>query len=98
MDPVGAKKRAKAGAAPAAAADLARLIGRLHDLEDARKDGDLDLPNGDRVRVTNLAKMFWPSLKITKGDLFRYYVEVSPYLLPAIADRPLVMKRFPNGV
>src|SRR4029077_7654159 len=30
--------------------------------------------------------------------LLRYYVEVSPHLLPAIADRPLVMKRFPNGV
>jgi bifunctional non-homologous end joining protein LigD len=37
-------------------------------------------------------------LKITKGDLLRYYVEVSPYLLPVVNDRPLVMKRFPNGV
>jgi bifunctional non-homologous end joining protein LigD len=92
-----AKGAAVAATAPSSA-ELARLIGRLHDLEDARKDGDLDLPNGDRLRVTNLAKMFWPSLKITKGDLFRYYVEVSPYLLKAIEDRPLVMKRFPNGV
>ena len=56
------------------------------------------LPNGDRVKVTNLAKLFWPKLKITKGDLLRYYVEVSPYVLPAVTDRPLVMKRFPNGI
>ena len=35
---------------------------------------------------------------ITKGELLRYYVEVSPLLLPAVDDRPLVMKRFPNGV
>jgi bifunctional non-homologous end joining protein LigD len=76
----------------------AALIERLRALEEARKDGELQLPNGDRLKVTNLHKVFWPDLKITKGDLFRYYVEVSPYLLPAVEDRPLVMKRFPNGV
>ena len=42
--------------------------------------------------------MFWPRLKLTKGDLFRYYAQVSPFILPAVADRPLVMKRYPNGV
>ena len=74
------------------------MIDQLRALEDARKDGELTLPNGDRLKVTNLAKIFWPQLGITKGDLLRYYVEVSPYILPAVADRPLVMKRFPNGV
>ena len=77
---------------------LQPLIDRLHELERSKKDGDLVLPNGDTLRVTNLAKVFWPALKITKGDLLRYYVEVSPYLLPAVDDRPLVMKRFPNGI
>ena len=74
------------------------MIEQLRALEDARKDGELTLPNGDRLKVTNLAKLFWTELGITKGDLLRYYVEVSPYILPAVADRPLVMKRFPNGV
>jgi bifunctional non-homologous end joining protein LigD len=77
---------------------LTPVLNRLHELEDIRKDGDVDLPNGDRLRVTNLAKVFWPELGITKGELLRFYVEVSPYLLPAVDDRPLVMKRFPNGV
>ena len=77
---------------------LQPLIDRLHELEQSKKDGDLVLPNGDTLRVTNLSKVFWPALKITKGDLLRYYVEVSPYLLPAVDDRPLVMKRFPNGI
>lgn len=77
---------------------LAGLVDRLNLLESTRKDGDLELPNGDKLRVTNLWKPFWPALGITKGDLLRYYVEVSPYLLPAIDDRPMVMKRFPNGV
>jgi bifunctional non-homologous end joining protein LigD len=56
------------------------------------------LPDGQTLSVTNLHKVFWPKQKLTKGDLFRYYVRVAPYLLPAVADRPLVMKRFPNGV
>jgi bifunctional non-homologous end joining protein LigD len=56
------------------------------------------LPDGGRLRVTNLHKVFWPKAKRTKGDLFRYYARVAPFLLPAVADRPLVMKRFPNGV
>jgi bifunctional non-homologous end joining protein LigD len=89
---------------------LQGVIDRLHELEAARKDGEVTLPNGDRIGVTNLGKVFWPGapkprggdggpgLKITKGDLLRYYVEVSRYLLPAVEDRPLVMKRFPNGI
>ena len=48
--------------------------------------------------VTNLAKIYWPGPKLTKGDLLRYYAEVAPLILPAVADRPLVMKRFPNGI
>jgi bifunctional non-homologous end joining protein LigD len=94
----GRDRTRKAGAGPLDRDDLRALIERLHALEDARKDGDLQLPSGDTLRVTNLAKIFWPALKITKGDLLRYYVEVSPYLLPAVDDRPLVMKRFPNGI
>jgi bifunctional non-homologous end joining protein LigD len=74
------------------------VVERLLALEDARKDGDVELPNGDRLRVTNLTKLFWPSLGITKGELLRYYAEVAPLVLPAVDDRPLVMKRFPNGV
>ena len=77
---------------------LEKIVERLEELQDAKKDGEIQLPNGDVLKVTNLAKMFWPDLKITKGDLLRYYVQVSPLLLPVLQDRPLVMKRFPNGV
>ena len=74
------------------------LIDALRSLEDARKDGVVSLPGGHRLSVSNLHKVFWPKQKLTKGDLFRYYARVAPYILPAVADRPLVMKRFPNGV
>jgi bifunctional non-homologous end joining protein LigD len=85
----------KSGPTPAS---LTALVEELSSLEKRRKDAELVLPNGDRLRVTNLAKLFWKKLGITKGDLLRYYVEVSPLLLPAVDDRPMVMKRFPNGV
>lgn len=74
------------------------VVDQLRGLEDAKKDGDLLLPNGDRLRVTNLRKVFWPELGITKGDLLRYYAEVASLILPVVADRPLVMRRFPNGI
>jgi bifunctional non-homologous end joining protein LigD len=92
-------------AAPAARARGGRiarshntLVAQLQALEDARRDGTLELPDGQRLGVTNLAKIFWPESKLTKGDLLRYYAEVAPLILPAVADRPLVMKRFPNGI
>ena len=74
------------------------IVEQLRALEDARRDGTIELPDGSRLGVTNLSKVFWPKLKLTKGDLLRYYARVSRYILPAVEDRPLVMKRFPNGV
>ena len=74
------------------------VVSQLQALEDIRKDGTVHLPDGTSLPVTNLAKPFWPALKLTKGDLLRYYASVARYILPAVEDRPLVMKRFPNGV
>jgi bifunctional non-homologous end joining protein LigD len=53
---------------------------------------------GERdVRLTNLRKLFWKKLKITKRDLLQYYADVSKWLLPHLVDRAMVMKRYPNG-
>ena len=48
--------------------------------------------------MTNLQKIFWPKLRLTKRDLLQYYLDVSPWLLPHLKDRAMVMKRYPNGV
>lgn len=65
---------------------------------DIPRDGDVELRVGTRtVRLTNLAKPFWPEDGITKGDLLRYFAAVSPLLLPHLTDRAMVMKRYPNG-
>ena len=80
------------------AAGLLQLVAALSALEGARRDGVIELDGGSQLKITNLHKVFWPKQKFTKGDLFRYYARVAPVLLPVLADRPLVMKRFPNGV
>jgi bifunctional non-homologous end joining protein LigD len=49
------------------------------------------------VRLTNLRKPFWTKLGITKRDLLQFYADVSPWLLPHVHDRAMVMKRYPNG-
>lgn len=66
------------------------------------------LPPGDaEVRVklgrrsttlTNLDKVFWPALGLTKRDLLQHYIDVAPWLLPHLRDRAMVMKRYPDGI
>lgn len=84
---------------------MTKLLAQIDAIEDAGGDGVLELPGGDRLEVSNLRKIFWPPRRgsgqasaLTKGDLLRHYVRVAPYILPVLADRPLVMKRYPNGV
>lgn len=90
-----AKAKTAAAKSTAAAQDL---LDQLDAIERGPKSGTLRFPGGGVLEVSNLNKVFWPKLKITKGDLMRYYVRVSPYILPVVADRPLIMKRYPNGI
>jgi bifunctional non-homologous end joining protein LigD len=50
------------------------------------------------VELTNLGKTYWPEAGHTKRDLLQYYADVSAALLPHLLDRPMVMKRYPNGI
>lgn len=100
-----AKKRAPSTrrlrqADPIAAWDVTAdaVIQQLDDLQARKKSGKIALPDGDTLEVTNLDKVFWPKDRRTKGDLLRYYTRVAPLILPVLAERPLVMKRLPNGV
>jgi bifunctional non-homologous end joining protein LigD len=54
--------------------------------------------NGGTVKLTNLQKVFWPALGLTKRDLLQYYLNVSQWILPHLLDRAMVMKRYPNGI
>ncbi|MEO8577001.1 MAG: DNA ligase D [Gemmatimonadales bacterium] len=74
------------------------ILAQLDELEKGKKSGTITIAPGVALDVTNLGKVFFPKEKLTKGDLMRYYVKVAPFMLPVMADRPLVLKRFPNGV
>ena len=50
------------------------------------------------VNFTNLEKIFWPDDGYNKGDLIEYYRSVSPWILPYLADRPVVLTRYPDGI
>jgi bifunctional non-homologous end joining protein LigD len=54
--------------------------------------------DGHPVRFTNLDKVFFPRDGWTKRDLLAFYDRVSPWLLPHLKDRPLSMKRYPDGI
>lgn len=62
-----------------------------------RKETEL-LVAGKRLPVSNLDKIFYPRVGFTKGQVIDYYIRVAPALLPHLKDRPLTLKRYPNGV
>jgi bifunctional non-homologous end joining protein LigD len=53
---------------------------------------------GRKLSVSNLDKILYPKVGFTKGQVIDYYIRVAPVLLPHLKDRPLTMKRYPDGV
>jgi len=51
-----------------------------------------------KVEFTNLDKVLFPQLKITKASVIEYYIRVAPRMLRFLADRPIVLTRFPDGI
>ena len=70
---------------------------QLSELEDAGS-GTITLPKGTTLDLSNLGKLFFPDDGYTKGDVLRYYARMAESVLPAVAGRPLVLRRFPNGI
>jgi bifunctional non-homologous end joining protein LigD len=59
----------------------------------------LEVEIGDRrLSLSNLDKVFYPETGFTKGQLIDYYTRIAPAVLPHLRDRPLTLKRYPNGV
>jgi bifunctional non-homologous end joining protein LigD len=60
-----------------------------------RVEVDVD---GHRLSLSNLDKVLYPQAAFTKGHVIDYYTRIAPYVLPHLRDRPLTLKRYPNGV
>ena len=86
------RKRASKDRAPSAA------ITQLDQIARAGGDGVLRFGSRKSLHVSSLDKVFFDDSGITKGDVMRYYMRVAPVLLPLIDDRPLILKRYPNGI
>lgn len=86
----GTHKRTSRRPAPAAKQDAFEIPANVDEMEVA--------VSGGTVRLTNLQKVFWPDLGLTKRDLLQYYLSVSSWLLPHLKNRAMVMKRYPNGI
>ncbi len=74
------------------AAEIAQRI-----RSEARQDLTLDIA-GKSVHFTHLDKVYFPESGVTKRDLLSYYSEMADYILPFLAGRPLVLRRYPNGI
>ena len=73
--------------------------------EDERKtllnptdDSQERVVNGQKLKFSNLNKIYWPQEKYTKRDLINYYYQVAPYMLPYLKSRPQSLNRHPNGI
>jgi bifunctional non-homologous end joining protein LigD len=96
----GPRLKAKAGPGDAAGAEIEAVVAQL---DGTKKAFDL-IVGAQRIRLTHLDRVYWPANPalqqpaLTKRDLLRYFAQVSPYILPHLADRPLTMIRMPDGI
>src|ERR1700746_1608072 len=61
----------------------------------AKTQVDVD---GKRLELSNLEKIFYPKVKFTKAQVIDYYARIAPALLPHLKNRPVSLKRYPDGV
>ena len=63
----------------------------------AKKETVIEI-EGKQLKLSNLDKVLYPAAGFTKGQVIDYFVRIAPALLPHLHDRPLTMKRYPEGV
>ncbi|HEY0580807.1 MAG TPA: non-homologous end-joining DNA ligase, partial [Chloroflexota bacterium] len=88
-------------ASDAAEPEQSEIAAALQTLDSTSDKATVRL-DGYEIRLTSLNKEFWPAWEsrraLSKRDLVRYYLQMAPYVLPHLRDRPVTMTRYPNGI
>ncbi len=97
------KKPAKGRSAPASAPAKSKASGKSsRDPEKDLREGSSEImdveSDGYRVHFTNLNKIYFPEVGIKKRELLAYYYRMAQYIVPFLKDRPMVLRRYPDGV
>jgi bifunctional non-homologous end joining protein LigD len=97
------KKRAKSRSAPASVPAKPKASGKgPGDPEKELREGSSEIldveSDGRRVHFTNLNKIYFPEVGIKKRELLAYYYRMAEYIVPFLKDRPMVLRRYPDGV
>ena len=110
IDPAAVRRSAHSGSLNTPAARHGRSAGTSNDIDDVvrqlenKKAAFAIAVGAHQLRLTHLDRVYWPADKalgqpaLTKRDLLRYCVQVSPFILPHLAERPLTMIRMPEGI
>lgn len=93
-----ARAASKRAASKRTATAAGSVAAQLEEIETAGGDGTVALGRRVTLSVSSLDKVFFPRERFTKGDVMRYYAEVEEAILPIMRDRPLVLKRYPDGI
>lgn len=83
--------------AAAAIANLSPVTLETFIAAEPKENALVQTPDGT-VHVTHLSKPYFPAAGHTKGDLLRYYAQIARTLVPHLQGRPLILKRYPNGI
>ncbi|HEU5186751.1 MAG TPA: non-homologous end-joining DNA ligase [Gemmatimonadaceae bacterium] len=93
-----ARAASKRAASKRTATAAGSVAAQLEEIEAAGGDGTVAPGRRVTLSVSSLDKVFFPREQYTKGDVMRYYAEVEEAILPIMRDRPLVLKRYPDGI
>jgi bifunctional non-homologous end joining protein LigD len=74
------------------------IVDQLSAIESSGGSGEIEFGRGSSLAVSNLGKVYFPTTGHTKGDVMRHYARAAAFLLPVLQDRPLVLKRWPDGI